>query len=46
MSMYVLFWGLCAVLGIIVVTALIAIASAYRMEWRFPSLPLSGHWWN
>jgi len=28
MSMYVLFWGLCAVLGINAVAALIAIASA------------------
>jgi hypothetical protein len=43
MSIYVLFWGLCAVLGVNVVTAVIAIASAYRME-RRSSLPFSGHW--
>jgi hypothetical protein len=34
MSMYVLFWGLCTVLGINVITVLIAIASAYRKERR------------
>jgi hypothetical protein len=43
MSIYVLFWGLCAVLGVIVVTAVIAIASAYRMKRRSPYLPLSAH---
>jgi hypothetical protein len=43
MSVYVLFWGLCAVLCIIAATAVIAVASAYRME-RRPSLPLSGRW--
>jgi hypothetical protein len=43
MSVYVLFWGLCSVLGIIAATALIAVASAYRME-RRSSLPLIDRW--
>jgi hypothetical protein len=47
MSVYVLFWGLCSVLGIIAATAVIAVASSVlngRSSSRRRSLPLGGRW--
>ena len=41
MSLYTLFLILCAVLGALVIVAVIGLAKAYRDE---RTLPLGGHW--